>query len=264
MFTYGYIREATMAHLDLDEEEAQAMHLLERFHIYANEAMQAICASKPMYKYIEVTVVKEFAPVVYDEEKEVIRPATEQEIAWDVETDGERPDGVYPLLNEEMTTDYYHDKMIYKTGEKVQMPDNFLTFADKQATKKQIEKPTELELYNALYYDTPIIPKVIEAPIELDNDLSFVSRNAIKFYKPGEYKIPARFLWYRFDSAISDETEIDIPSDILLTIPLYIASICLQIDNPQRAQLKRQEFEMALARCVSMDFMSLNKIKGSW
>ena len=51
---------------------------------------------------------------------------------------------------------------------------------------------------------------------------------------------------------------IDMPSDILLTIPLYIASVCLQIDNIQKAQLLRQEFEIALARCTSGDFMTLN------
>ena len=50
-------------------------------------------------------------------------------------------------------------------------------------------------------------------------------------HKTGEFLIPARFLWFRFDSGIGDDTEIDMPADILLTIPLYIASICLQIDN---------------------------------
>ena len=64
MFTYGYIREATMAHLDIDETEAEDMKLLSRFHIFANEAMQAICASKPMYQYIDVTVVEKFDPIV--------------------------------------------------------------------------------------------------------------------------------------------------------------------------------------------------------
>ena len=39
MYTYGYIREATMAHIDV-EQEAQAMKIQERYHIFANEAMQ--------------------------------------------------------------------------------------------------------------------------------------------------------------------------------------------------------------------------------
>ena len=83
----------------------------------------------------------------------------------------------------------------------------------------------------------------------------------VKFYKPGRYLIPAKFMWYRFDSGISDEAEIDMPSDIFLTIPLYIASVCYQIDNVQKAQLMRQEFELALARCTAGNFMALNKLE---
>ena len=82
-FTYGYLREATMAHIDLDEAEVQAINLLERFHIVANEAMQAICASKPLYKYFEADVVKKYAPLVRD--GAIIRVATKEEIEWDVE-----------------------------------------------------------------------------------------------------------------------------------------------------------------------------------
>ena len=71
-------------------------------------------------------------------------------------------------------------------------------------------------------------------------------------------------MWFRFDSGISDDAEIDMPADIFLTIPLYIAACCLQIDNPQRANIKRNEFETALARCTATDFMELNEIKSSW
>ena len=76
--------------------------------------------------------------------------------------------------------------------------------------------------------------------------------------------IPARFLWFRFDSGIGDETEIDMPADILLTMPLYIAAICLRVDNMQKAQILRQEFELALARCTSGDMLKLNDVPSSW
>ena len=54
------------------------------------------------------------------------------------------------------------------------------------------------------------------------------------------------------------------PADIVLCIPLYIASICLQIDNAQRAAIKRNEFELALSRCTSTDFMPVRRIKDLW
>jgi hypothetical protein len=256
MFTYGYIREATMAHLDLDEIEAQDMNLLSRFHIYANEAMQAVCASKPMYQYIDITVVEKFAPLVMD--GAFFRPATKAEINWDVELQGPRP---FNFASEAQTKNYYHEKDIYEVLETVSMLDTFINFANKQAYKITELKPTDAQVLEAEAFGTNLKLPLIKSIVKVDDDLSYVSRNKIKFYKPGRYMIPAKFMWYRFDSGIGDEVEIEMPSDILMTIPLYIASICLQIDNIQKAQILRQEFELALARCTSSDFMTLNSFE---
>ena len=109
------------------------------------------------------------------------------------------------------------------------------------------------------------IKEVVEkTEAKQDDDFFFFFKNQLKYYKPGRYLIPARFLWYRFDSGIGDEVEIDMPADILLTIPLYIAAVCLQVDNMQKAQILRQEFELALARCTSGDMLKLNDVPSSW
>lgn len=259
MFTYGYIREATLAHLDIDETEAQAMNLLSRFHIFANEAMQAICSSKPMYQYIDITVVDDYAPLVMD--GAFLRPATVAEINWDVETQGNRP---FVIANEELTKKYYNEQNIYKKSDKVIMKDTFIAFASKEIIKVSDYKPSVSEQLEAEAFGYKLKEGIIKETAKLDHDFSYISKNQIKFYKTGRYLIPAKYMWYRFDSGISDNTELDMPSDILLTIPLYIASICLQIDNLQKAQLMRQEFEMALSRCTATDFMSLPKIERSW
>lgn len=256
MFTYGYIREATMAHLDIDEEEAQAMNLLSRFHIYANEAMQAICASKPMYQYIDITVVEKFAPLVMD--GAIFRPATQDEINWDEDTQGDRP---FKLANETQMKHYYHERSIYEQFETVSMYENFINFANKQCYKIQELKPTAAQQMEADLSGISLKKGIIKGEAQVDDDFSYLSKNKLKFYKPGQYLIPAKFLWFRFDSGIDDKTEMEMPSDILLTIPLYIASICYQIDNVQKAQLLRQEFELALSRCTSGDFMTLNSFK---
>lgn len=259
MFTYGYIREAVMAHLDLDETEAQAMNILSRFHIFANEAMQAICSSKPMYKYIDVTVVSKFAPLIVDGAN--FRIATEDEIHWDKDIQGEPS---FKFANEEQTKKYYHDKQIYEVGEKLSMSDTFIAFADKRAWRKYVKEPSVSEKLEAAAFDRIIKPTIIKTSAIIDDDFSYISKNELKFYHTGSYLIPAKFMWYRFDSGIADTQELDMPSDILLTIPLYIASICLQIDNLQKANIKRQEFEMALSRCTATDFMTLNEIKSDW
>lgn len=254
MLTYGYIREATMAHLDIDEEEAQAMNLLARFYTFANEAMQAICGSKPRYRYLDITVVEKFAPLVLDDDGAFLRPATKEELQDDTT--------VY--ADEELTKDYYHKLNTYLVGELVPMDDRFIAFADKKPLKIVTKKPSVAEMLEAEAFGYEVkqeTPRTVEAT---KNDFTYMGKNQLKFYETGEYLIPVKEFWFIFKSNMDDHDEIDMPVDILLTIPLYIASICLQIDDMQRAQIKRTEFELALARCTNTDFMELNSIKQSW
>lgn len=57
MYTWGYIKEATLSKLNLSEEEANQQGFLSRFPYYANEAMTQICSAvKPEEKYFEVEI----------------------------------------------------------------------------------------------------------------------------------------------------------------------------------------------------------------
>lgn len=255
MFTYGYIREAVMAHLDIDETEAQAMSLLQRFHIFANEAMQAICSSKPLYQYLDITVVDKFAVLVV--EGGVFRPATKTEI------EGILEEGVV-LATEQQTKDYYHNLNTYEKFETVPVPELFIAFANKKCYKVTKRKPNLEEQLQAEAFGTKCKTGYFTDEAKIDDDFAYIGRNALKFYHAGRYYIPAKFMWFKFTSDLSDRDEIDMPTDILLTIPLYVASICLQIDNSQKANIKRNEFEMALARCTSTDFLTLNDMRKSW
>lgn len=60
MYTWGYIKENTLAKLNLDEEQANQLSFLSRFPFYANEAMTQICSSvKPRYKTFDCTIKAE-------------------------------------------------------------------------------------------------------------------------------------------------------------------------------------------------------------
>ena len=60
MQTWGYIKQATLAKLDLEPGEAEVQNLLGRFYIFANEAMSQICSSiKPKYTYANFVVTKD-------------------------------------------------------------------------------------------------------------------------------------------------------------------------------------------------------------
>ena len=59
-YTWGYLKDVSLAKLDLSEGEANAQNLLSRFPFYANEAMTQICSSvKPKYTFAKFVIGKD-------------------------------------------------------------------------------------------------------------------------------------------------------------------------------------------------------------
>ena len=57
MYTWGDIKNATLAKLDLDDDEANIQNFTNRFGYFANEAMTQICSAiKPKHAYFEVEI----------------------------------------------------------------------------------------------------------------------------------------------------------------------------------------------------------------
>ena len=50
-YDWNYIKNMTLAKMDMSDEEAEVQNLLARFTLYANEAMTQICSIKPKYTY---------------------------------------------------------------------------------------------------------------------------------------------------------------------------------------------------------------------
>lgn len=58
-YTWGYIKDAALAKLDLSEAEANDLHLLDRFHIYANEVITQVCSTiKPDRTFVQFVIGK--------------------------------------------------------------------------------------------------------------------------------------------------------------------------------------------------------------
>ena len=252
MFTYGYIKEAVLAHIDLNESEASNMNLFVRLYIYINEAIQAICANKPKYKYFEANVISKYKPVVSN--GNIIREATDDEIAR-YEANMQLLNG-FAMLNNIETKSYYNSNNIYVVDDIAIMPDEFIAFTDRQAWKYVDSKVMIID------GEYKILKEKTRAKVNYD--FSYSDKNTIKFHKIGKYEIPMKCMWTLLNASVSENDKLDLPTDIALTIPLYVASICLQIDNPKKADVKRSEFELALARCTSTDFMELNRVSTSW
>ena len=59
-YTYGYIKDVSLAKLDLTEEEANVQNLISKFPFYANEVITQVCSSvKPKYTFAKFVITKE-------------------------------------------------------------------------------------------------------------------------------------------------------------------------------------------------------------
>jgi hypothetical protein len=226
-FSYGYLKEAVKAHLDLEEEELEAMNISQRFHIFANEAIQQICYKKPKYTYFQFRAVAAFTPLVYEDGE--LRLATDMEenyLAYNM------PEPLF--ATEEEIEEWYNNQGIYRVGQVITMPSDFLAFAAKKAFA---------------WTDTVARQEVNKS------HFTHVSNAEIMVKYAATYQIPYQATWTVFARNTEEDSIVPMPSDLAVTIPIYVASVCLQQRNMNMAQAKRQEFEAAVARCKSTNLL---------
>ncbi len=236
-YTYGYLKEAVRAHLDLEEEELELLNSNQRFHIFANEAIQHICHKKPKYQYFQFEAVAEFTPLVYD--NGVLREATDAEIDWEAQG---LPEPNFATTDE--LADYYNTRNIYLVGQVITMPEDFLAFAVKKAY---------------VWTDSLLNKQAITK-----THMLYLSNNEIVVYYAATYQVPYAGTWITFMQDSDDSLVIDMPADLALTIPIYVASVFLQQRNMNMAQAKRQEFEIAVSRCKSTNFLENKDVSASF
>ena len=99
-----------------------------------------------------------------------------------------------------------------------------------------------------------------------DCDFKYIGYNRVMFKRPGIYQISYKARWIDFSKELLEDEDIDVPADILECIPSYIASQCFKIDDMQKAQIFRNEYEMALARIDDTDYKNTKTftIGGDW
>ncbi len=133
-------------------------------------------------------------------------------------------------------------------GTKFEMNKDFVSFGDDVNYRTY-------DLYNAQFTE--------EAH---DDDFTYLGYNEIMFKKPGIYQISYNARWFDFSSELDDNTELDVPMDILDCIPLYIASQCYKIDDEYKSSVFRNEYEIALARIDDTNYKNTKtfKIGGDW
>lgn len=235
MYTWGYIKEATLAKMDLTVNQAIDMGLINKMPFYANEAITQITSSiKANRKYVEFQV---------RDRLEVIRIIVNKYHFDNI-------DFLYiPTCNKDgWTQDQIDAWNIYHaytfTEEPANFPNDFFAWSSDICYRWECGHWTGTS----------------------DFDYTTYGSKQIIFKRPGDYRISYLAKWFKILPTTSDETELDAPDDIIEALPSYIASQLYKIDDETKSAILRNEYEMALARIDENDY-STNKvidIGGNW
>lgn len=234
-YTWGYIKEATLAKLDMTSDDAIALGYMNRFYIYANEAIGQISgAVKSKLEYINFKVVHKDRLLKYLARKYDIKN-------FDfLKTDKYN----YEDLSENLKNCYNEYYSYTFIGDIVKMPDDYIAFA--------IGSRAYVTRYH--YGMTPQGFIVMENFREIaDESYLLYGSKTIQFLEPGLYNIPYEARWCMFSSTTPDDEVLDIPSQICDAIPSYIASQIFKVDDEQKAAIMRNEFEILVSRINDND-----------
>ena len=240
MLTWGYIKEATLAKMDLTLDAAIDQGLINKVVYYANEALTEITSTiKANKKYAEFKV----------HDKEYIKKLLKQMFNFnsiDFLDDG-TPE--YKLNESELQAKEIFDSYVY-TGDIVKMPDDFVSWSN------------DINLQEC---DMGYIPIGDKAYLQRGNYIIF-NDNCFEYRRPAIIKIAYNARWFLFTPTTDDDEELDIPDDILICLPSYIASQLFKIDDEQKSSIYRNEYEMALARINENDYATNKVINngGDW
>lgn len=239
MITWGYIKQATLAKMDLSVDAAVDQGLIEKMPFYANEALTEITSA--------IKAKRAYADFKVADRNEVLNCISQ--------TYGQ--DAMYFVLDHscDLSTATeaqrnalkVYEQYVY-VGDTIKMPDDFVAWSDD--TNWKVVKDCSGR-------DT----------LEPLKDTEFAQRgNKLIFMKPCICKIAYFAKWFFFTPTTQDDVELDIPDDILVCLPSYIASQLFKIDDEQKSSIYRNEYEMALARINENDYATNKVINngGDW
>lgn len=237
MYTWGYIKEAALAKMDMSVEDAINMGLINKMPFYANEAVTYITASIKARRTYADFDIRDF--------HKTIRRISEKFHLEDVSFLFKKPCDKTTLNLDEGGALTEFEQHLY-TQTPISFPNDFFAWSDDINYKfDKCEKEWK------------------EAS---DRDYTTYGSNKIMFNNPGLYRMAYLAKWFKILPTTDDDYELDCPDDILECIPTYIASQLYKIDDEVKSGILRNEWEMAISRIDENDYSS-NKIikdRGEW
>lgn len=237
MYTWGYVKEATLAKMDMTANQAIELGLVNKMPYYANEALTQITSGvKAKTKYIDFTVKdadkviayikREMLP--YDDLRFLVNQPCDKSTMSDVQ-----------LMALELYNSYTY------IGQNVTMPDDYFAWSDEPVYK--------------ISHDFMYNEHVKEAS---DKDFTTIGYKSILFKREGMYRFPYKAKWFTFEPTTDDSVELEIPDDIVECLPSYIASQLFKIDDEQKSSIYRNEFEMMIARIDENEYFTNKEFNG--
>lgn len=247
MYTYGYIKEVILAKMDMTSDEVIRNRLMNKVPFYANEAITQICSSikaKSTYAVFNVKIAEEY--FTYLRRKYGIAFEMDFSFLWKT-----RECNVEDLsLTEQKMWHEYHDDNIVFVNQIVSMPDGFVNWGDDiNRVERKFAPCNDLRL-----------------EVATDEDWNTIGWNQCIFFKPGRYMLSYSARWFTFTPNMNDETELDVPADIVDALPSYIVSQLYKVDDEAKANSYRVEFETFCAR-IEENRARTNKtfhVRGGW
>ena len=239
MITWGYIKQATLAKMDLSVDAAVDQGLIEKMPFYANEALTEITSAikaKRAYadfKVADRNMVLDYIAKTYGQDAMYFV----LDHSCDLSTATEAQRNALKV----------YEQYVY-VGDTIKMPDDFVAWSD-DTNWKVVKDCNGHDILEPL------------------KDTEFAQRgNKLIFMKPCICKIAYFAKWFFFTPTTQDNIELDIPDDILVCLPSYIASQLFKIDDEQKSSIYRNEYEMALARINENDYATNKVINngGDW
>lgn len=240
MYTWGYIKEATLAKMDISVEQAIEMNLVNKMPFYANEAITYITSSiKAKRAYAEFDVADTEFMIRYLKEKYKL-----DDVSFLFKPPCDKTslsENQFNALNE-YNSHYYVNQV-------VKFPSDFMMWSD---------DPNYILVKN---YFGNLEWKQLE-----DTTYQTYNGNSLIFTEPGYYRMAYCAKWFKIYPTTDDNEELDCPDDILEAIPSYIASQLYKIDDETKSAYLRNEYEMMLARIEENDYSSnkVFQIGGGW
>ena len=234
-YTWGYVKSAIIAMMDLTEKEMNQNNLMNKIPFYINRGMTEICSAvKPYNTHISFFVNSFNTNKVID-----ISEFTDKVFI------GLRGRANYKNILRDFS-----------------FLDKYLDGDDANKVNYPVPENDEIEKDRLEYFRKHNIC-MEEAH---DEDFVQIDYSSVICKKPGYYKIGVKLRWWTFVINEKDETVIECPEDILDALIILVASELWSLEDERKSSILRSKYETAVARIDNTDFNNTStiNIEGGW